>query len=72
MYNDRSDLVEGSHSLQVYGVNSAEGEDQRPGRQRLTEMEQLQLAAWKATRRNYPRKTCFSELVARRLPHLYL
>lgn len=30
MHNDSSDLIEDSHSLQVYGVSSAEGEEQHP------------------------------------------
>ncbi|MDQ2903651.1 MAG: amino acid adenylation domain-containing protein [Chloroflexota bacterium] len=65
MSTDSSNFVGSSHLLRVDDVRSVESEAQRPGRQQLTEMEQLQLTAWNATRQDYPRNTCVPQLVAK-------
>ena len=62
---DSGKFVGSSHPLRVYGISSTEREEQRPSRQQLTEMEQLQLTAWNATRQDYPRKICVPQLVAK-------
>src|SRR5690348_6074465 len=62
---DSGKSLGGSHPLQAYGVSSVKREERRPSSQQLTEMEQLQLTAWNATRQEYPRNICVPQLVAR-------
>ncbi|HEV2661010.1 MAG TPA: amino acid adenylation domain-containing protein, partial [Ktedonobacteraceae bacterium] len=65
MHTDGNELTKRFQYISVRDTSTSVGKKHAADRPTLTEFEQRQLAAWNATRQDYPQDACVPQLVAR-------